>query len=303
MALTMRKENDLLEETLSLAEKDYGEAYRYLRSEYEQHPDHYGPQTLYFLACLAGGSCQPETALAWLQEAILAKGWWYRPEVLADDDLATLQDNAAFLAVKALSDARHAEAASSAKAVFSWQGKTADRLFLAVHGNTQNGSIAREDWAPLLAGRPSWQLETIQSAEPDGYGTYRWSYDMESYVPVADAIGRMQGEGYDRIACGGFSAGCDMLLRAIAFSPARCDALILQSPWIPMLENHAGELTDALRQKGITLKIRCGSEDEDCLPMAEQLHDLLQRAGVPAELTIQPGNRHQFSEMEEPHDA
>ena len=113
----------------------------------------------------------------------------------------------------------------------------------------------------------------------------------------------MQGAGYERIVCGGFSAGCDMLLRAIAFSPARCDALILQSPWIPMLENHAGELTDALRQKGITLKIRCGSEDEDCLPMAEQLHDLLQRAGVPAELTIQPGNRHQFSEMEEPHDA
>lgn len=294
MALTMRKENDLLEETLSLAEKDYGEAYRYLRSEYEQHPDHYGPQTLYFLACLAGGSCQPETALAWLQEAILAKGWWYRPEVLADDDLAALQDNAAFLAVKALSDARHAEAASSAKAVFSWQGKTADRLFLAVHGNTQNGSIAREDWAPLLAGRPSWQLETIQSAEPDSCGTYRWRYDRTSFQPVAGAMQQMQAAGYARVVCGGFSAGCDMLLRTILWTPARCDALLLQSPWLPILQDSAADVVSALQRKGIDLRIFCGSEDEDCLPMARQLHAAASRVGLRASLTIQAGCRHQF---------
>ena len=299
--MNLRRENDILEETLSIAEEGYAAAYRFLLEEYEQHPGDFGPQALYFLACLAGGDGQPARALDWLNLAIREHGWWYRPEVLEDNDLAALQDDPAFHALKALSDGRYAKAVSESKAVFSWEGKKSDQLFLAVHGNTQSAQIAREDWRPLLD--PAWQLETIQSAEPDGYGTYRWSYDMESYVPVADAIGRMQGEGYDRIACGGFSAGCDMLLRAIALSPARCDALILQSPWIPMLENHAGELTDALRQKGITLKIRCGSEDEDCLPMAEQLHDLMQRAGVPAELTIQPGNRHQFSEMEEPHDA
>ena len=32
--------------------------------------------------------------------------------------------------------------------------------------------------------------------------------------------------------------------------------------------------------------------------MADQLYDLLQRASVPAELVIQPGNRHQFPETE-----
>ena len=299
--MNLRRENDILEETLSIAEEGYAAAYQFLLEAYEQNSGNFGPQALYFLACLACGDGHAGRALDWLNLAIRENGWWYRPEVLEDNDLAALQDDPAFHALKALSDGRYAKAVSESKAVFSWEGKKSDQLFLAVHGNTQSAQIAREDWRPLLD--PAWQLETIQSAEPDGYGTYRWSYDMESYVPVADAIGRMQGEGYDRIACGGFSAGCDMLLRAIAFSPARCDALILQSPWIPMLENHAGELTDALRQKGITLKIRCGSEDEDCLPMAEQLHDLLQRAGVPAELTIQPGNRHQFSEMEEPHDA
>ena len=36
------------------------------------------------------------------------------------------------------------------KEVFTWKRKTADKLFLAVHGNTQNGQIARDDWKPFL---------------------------------------------------------------------------------------------------------------------------------------------------------
>ena len=294
--MNLRRENDILEKTLSLAEEGYAAAYRFLLEKYERQPDDFGPQALYFLACLAGGDGQTEQALMWLDKSIRENGWWYRPEVLEDDDLASLNDNPAFHALKALSDERYAEAASKSRAVFSREGKTADKFFLAVHGNTQNAQIAREDWQPLLGS--DWQLETIQSAEPDGYGTYRWSYDMESYLPVAEAIEKVQDAGYEKLVCGGFSAGCDMLLRAIALSPARCDALVLQSPWIPMLENHARELIDAIRQKNIYVKIRCGSEDGDCLPMAEQLHELLQKAGIPVELVIQPGNRHQFPETE-----
>ena len=298
--MNLRRENDILEETLSIAEEGYAAAYRFLLEKYEQNPGDFGPQALYFLACLAGGDGQPECALEWLNLAIRENGWWYRPEVLEDDDLAALQDDPAFRALKALSDGRYAKAASESQAFFSWEEKKSDQLFLAVHGNTQNAQVARDDWQPLLD--PAWQLETIQSAEPDGYGTYRWSYDMESYVPVADAMEKMQGAGYDRIVCGGFSAGCDMLLRAVALSHARCDALVLQSPWIPMLEEHAEELVHAIRQKNIQVKIRCGSEDGDCLPMAEQLHDILRDAGLPAELTVQPGNRHQFPGAEEAHD-
>ena len=290
--MNLRRENDILEETLSIAEEGYAAAYRFLLEEYERNPGDFGPQALYFLACLAGGDGQPERALEWLNLSIRENGWWYRPEVLEDDDLASLSDNPAFRALKALSDGRYGEAASKSRAVFSRKGNTADKFFLAVHGNTQNAQIAREDWQPLLGS--DWQLETIQSAEPDGFGTYRWSYDMESYIPVAEAMEQVYGAGYARIACGGFSAGCDMLLRAIAFSPARCDALVLQSPWIPMLEKHAEELIGALRQKNIQVKILCGSEDEDCLPMAEQLYDALHRNGIPVELAVQPGNRHQF---------
>ena len=295
--MDVKKENDLLEETLSLAETDYAQAYRFLLAAYEKKPGDFGPQTLYFLACLAGGAGMPDAALGWLRTAIEKNGWWYRPEVLVDDDLAQLEGSPEFIALKARSDARYQEAVSAAKSVFSWNGKTADYLFLAVHGNTQNAQTARVDWAPILAGDDRWQLETIQSAEPDGYGTFRWSYDDTSFLPVANDLDAMQGEGYDKIACGGFSAGCDMLLRAITFTPARCDLLVLQSPWIPVLQEHKAAILQALRQKDIALRIFCGADDEDCLPLAQELSAAANQAGLDAALTVQENCRHQFPEM------
>lgn len=180
----MSKENDILETTLSIAENGYAEAYRFLLDEYEKDPENYGAQTLYFLACLAGGANMPDKALGWMRRSVIDNGWWYRPEVLDDDDLESLKDNAEFISLRSLSDHRYADAVSKAKAQFSWEKKTAGDLFLAVHGNTQNGQTARNDWRPLLGENSQWQIETIQSAQPDGYGTYRWSYDMASYLPV-----------------------------------------------------------------------------------------------------------------------
>ena len=235
-----------------------------------------------------------EKALAWIRKAVADNGWWYRPEVLEDGDLEPIKDNAEFIALKAVSDARYADAAAKAKEVFSWERKKADKLFLAVHGNTQNGQTARNDWETLLGGNSQWQIETIQSAEPDGYGTYRWSYDMVSYQSVARALKRIQSEGYGQIVCGGFSAGCDMLLRTVLFTPARCDMLILQSPWIPLLQDDAVRVIDAVGKKEIALSIFCGSEDADCLPMAEQLYALAAKNGLNARLDIQKGIRHQF---------
>lgn len=292
--MDLKKENDILEKTLSIAENGYAEAYRFLQDAYEKNSENYGPQTLYFLACLAGGANRPEEALGWLRKAITDNGWWYRPEVLEDEDLELLKNNSEFISLKSISDTRYADAVSKAKALLSWEKKTADNLFLAVHGNTQNGQTARNDWKPVFEGNSRWQIETIQSAEPDGYGTYRWSYDMISYLPVAKAIEKMQNEGYQKIVCGGFSAGCDMLLRTIAFTSARCDMLILQSPWIPVLQDHAEALIHAIRQKNIALRLFCGSDDEDCLPMAKQLYAAANSECLNVKFTIQENSRHQF---------
>ena len=292
--MNTKKENDILEATLSIAESGYAEAYRFLAGAYENDAESLGPQALYFLACLAGGADMPQKALAWIRKAVADNGWWYRPEVLEDDDFELLKDNAEFIALKAVSGGRYVDAAAKTEEVFSWERKKADKLFLAVHGNTQNGQTARNDWETLLGGNSQWQIETIQSAEPDGYGTYRWSYDMVSYQSVARALQMIQSEGYGQIVCGGFSAGCDMLLRTVLFTPARCDMLILQSPWIPLLHENAGQLIDAIGQKGIALNIFCGSEDADCLPMAEQLYALAAKNGLNVRFDIQKGSRHQF---------
>lgn len=161
-----KKENDILEKTLAIAESGYPEAYQFLMDAYEACPESYGPQTLYFLSCLAGGTDKKTDVLMWLKKAISDCGWWYRPEVLEDDDLGLLKDEQEFLSLKAVSDARYAEAAASSKACFSWMKKTAENLFLAVHGNTQNAETARADWETVLAGKDCWQIETIQSGEP-----------------------------------------------------------------------------------------------------------------------------------------
>lgn len=43
----------------------------------------------------------------------------------------------------------------------------------------------------------------------------------------------------------------------------RCDLLILQSPWIPVQEEHVETVVSAIREKNIELRIFCGSEDGD----------------------------------------
>ena len=290
----MKKENDILEKTLDIAESGYDNAYLFLLDAYKKAPENYGPQTLYFLSCLAGGAGMPEKALEWLKYAIMDKGWWYRPEILEDDDLELLENNSEFISLKSISNDRYTAAVAKTKSLFSWKQKCANNLFLAVHGNTQNSEIARRDWLPIIEDDKLWQIETIQSAEPDGYGSYRWSYDMVSYLPVANAIEKLQGEGYQKIVCGGFSSGCDMLLRTITFTSVRCDLLILQSPWLPFLENHAAELVDAIQQKNIALRIACGSEDKDCLPLAKQLYMLMKQEKLDVKFDIQENSRHQF---------
>ena len=117
---------------------------------------------------------------------------------------------------------------------------------------------------------------------------------MVSYQSVARALKRIQSEGYGQIVCGGFSAGCDMLLRTVLFTPARCDRLILQSPWIPIMQDDAVRVIDAVGKKEIALSIFCGSEDADCLPMAEQLYTLAAQNGLGVRFDIQKGIRHQF---------
>ncbi len=59
----MKKENDLLEETLSIAENGYAAAYQFLLGEYEKNPEIMGHKHCIFL-------------LAWQAEPICRKKLW-----------------------------------------------------------------------------------------------------------------------------------------------------------------------------------------------------------------------------------
>ena len=125
-------------------------------------------------------------------------------------------------------------------------------------------------------------------------GKSRLETDRWKKQPVANSMEMVQNQGYHKIACGGFSAGCDMLLRAVAFSSAGCDLLILQSPWIPILQDHSEDVVRAISQKNIKLRLFCGAEDEDCLPKEKQLYAVAKQAGCNVTLTVQENTRHQF---------
>ena len=55
-------------------------------------------------------------------------------------------------------------------------------------------------------------------------------------------------------------------------------------------------LVRALREKHMALRIFCGLEDEDCLPLARQLYTAAKDANLPVTLTTQEHTRHQFPE-------
>ena len=248
--MDVKKKNDLLEETLSLAETDYAQAYRFLLAAYEKSPETLARRrSIFWPVWRAGrdagmrrsaGSERPSRRTA---GGTVRRFWW-------TTTLRSWRENSEFIALKARSDARYREAVSAAKSVFSWNGKTADYLFLAVHGNTQNAQTARADWAPILAGDNHWQLETIQSAEPDGYGTFRWSYDDTSFLPVANALMPCRARATKNRVRRLFGRVRYAAARHSVY-PARCDLLILQSPWIPVLQEHKAAILQALRQSDI----------------------------------------------------
>ena len=200
-------EDVLLEEVLALAEQDgYEPAYDFLLAQRGAWKDGEHPQIYYFLACLAAGAGRAPAALEWLAEAVEQKEYWYRPEVLDDGDLKPLFGDARFETLRKISEGRYEEARRAGRTQFSWRGRAAGTLVLAVHGNGQNAGLARRDWAPLE--RAGAQVETVQSSVVDCTGRFRWEYDGENYRQTADAARIVQDAGYERQVWAGFSAGC-----------------------------------------------------------------------------------------------
>ena len=282
------KENDLLEWVLDTAgERGYEAAYQLLLSRRQDLED--SPTLYYYLSCLACGAGRAGEGRLWLGEAILGRGFWYRPEALEDEDLAPLFGENLFADLTGLSRLRWAHAGRLGRPLFTWRRRQGEKLLVALHGNGQNAAHALADWREMNV-----QVEALQSPTVDCRGRFRWQGSEAEMAGLRGAAAEVARAGYQRVYWAGFSAGCEALMQGALGGLAPCDGLLLQSPWLPGLKRERQALGREMAARAIPISIFCGEEDEDCRQMACLLAQTVEEAGGRARLILQPGLRHQF---------
>jgi hypothetical protein len=221
-------ENQLLNSTLEILENEGAEqAYTYI-VEKKNEVNSYNSQIYNFLYCLAAVCGNREEALSWLEEAIIKNEYWYRPEVFDDSDLESLQGDVRFVNCKFISARRYLEANKTAKTINTWKDVSSPRLLLALHGNQQNIQMCKENWDFMKD--YGYQVEYVQSCELDSYDLYRWEDNGSGDSQLHEVIQSMEWNRYQQHILSGFSAGCNVILKALTKYDFKFEQIILQSP-------------------------------------------------------------------------
>lgn len=287
------KENKILDNTLELIDETGTlKAYEYLKTHLIK--EEWSSQVYNFLYCLAATSNKPKEAMSWLNEAIIKKGLWYRPEVFEDEDLNSIRDDEKFKEYVQISTSRYNKAKEDATTKFSWRLKSADNLIVVLHGNQQNNTISKAYWHPIR--RPDYQIEYLQSKEIDSCGLYRWSDHGDGPDQLVEALKCVSASGYNRIVLVGFSAGCNTILRGILKKNLKVEKLILFSPWIPIVKENGNNILQVLKEKDIELAMIYGTADEDCLPLCTFFKNKARDMKVNLTIRSIEGMRHEYPE-------
>jgi len=281
-------EEQLLDKALEiLSESGAKEAYGYLLSNKEMI-DEPSSQLYNFLYCLSAVIGEKSESLAWVREAIIGKGYWYRPEVFEDEDIDSIRNEPDFLEYKKISDERYYEALKTAKPLCTWEEIKSDKLALVLHGNQQNIYSDKGYWKYLE--QNGYQVEYVRSKAIDSYMLYRWDDDGE--IQLNGIIGKLPWEKYCTRALCGFSAGCNEILKTLLETDIKCEKIILQSPWIPVIDDTLDRLLNILAD--VSIEIYCGSKDDDCLPNAKKLADKAVKQGLNCQFQIIDGLGHSY---------
>jgi len=271
-------ENKIINETLALMDKlGTDDAYRYLL-ENKGQVEKIGGQYYNFLYCLAALCNKTNEALDHMEEAIIEKGLWYRTAVFEDEDLDSIRQEERFVKCFEISEECFSHAKENVKTISTWAGKNSDKLVVALHGNQQNIHDSKSTWS-FLEGQ-GYQVVYIQSSEIDSCDLFRWEDDGNGPEQLEGALSQMMLNTYaEKVLCG-FSAGCNTILRALLCSNIKWTHIILQSPWIPIVESELEALIRKLKALEVIVTIICGNEDEDCLPLSKKLFESLKNSGV-----------------------
>ena len=270
------KENIFLNKTLELLEsKGVNEAYEFmLDKKYEVKS--WSAQVYNYLYCLAALCGRKEEAMSWLNEVIMIKGYWYRPEVFEDEDLDSLRDDNRFRELRDISDKRYLRAVEEAETFCTWKEIKGRDLALALHGNQQNIDISIESWNFLK--KYGYQVEYVQSASVDSYELFRW--EDKGKNQLADVLDKISWNEYETRTLGGFSAGCNEILKTFMVKDFKCERIILQSPWIPVIDNESDKIMNCLKERDTEVIVICGDNDKDCIRRANIFVDKAKVKGL-----------------------
>ena len=282
------KEDQLLYKALNLLEENgAGEAYEYILSNKEFLED-YSSQLYNYLYCLSSVIGKKDESLAWMREALIDEGFWYRPAVFDDEDLDNIRDGEAFLRYKAISTGRYYEALETASTLCTWREVKDAKIALILHGNQQNMYMGVEYWQ--FFEDEGYQVEYVQSAIIDSHDLYRW--EDEGDTQLDKVIDSIPWDMYNVHALCGFSAGCNEILKTLVGTSVKCQEIVLQSPWIPMIDENLEKLMIALEK--VRIRIICGSNDKDCLPYAKKLAEEAEKRGLDCRLQVINGLGHKY---------
>ncbi|MCF8020835.1 MAG: hypothetical protein K9L62_15765 [Vallitaleaceae bacterium] len=287
-------ETKLLDNTLGrIDETGTGKAYEYLKAHLNKDED-WSSQVYNFLYCLAATSDLPDEALTWLEEAIIEKGQWYRPDVFEDEDLDSIRNEERFHLCEKTSKKRYEDALKEASTEFTLKERLEDNLLVVLHGNQQNNDISRGFWRDISI--EDYQVEYLQSKELDSYNLYRWNDDGDGPKQLASAMKKTDDLGFDNKVLAGFSAGCNTILRAIVEEKIVPDKLLLFSPWIPVIEGSMTQIIESLKESAVEVMIVCGELDEDCLPLCKLFEEKANELDYECTIRYIQGLGHEYPE-------
>jgi hypothetical protein len=272
----------VLNKTLSIyREKGETAAYDYVSKEALVLVGDY-PQIDNFRYALAAAAGRKDEAMAIMRQAIEEKGYWYSYDYLAkDEDLDSLRGEDDFTRWLDLCKEREQSALANPESKLLVEGKTDEEksLFLVLHGDQENIEIARPYWNGVLD--QGYVLALLQSSQIEFSHGYNWRDVNQGVSEVGTYFeALMEDEAVSTDSwIGGFSAGCNVALRAILDGAITAKRFVFVSPWLPDLEEWKEELS-VLKDKGISGYILVGDQDHDCLEGAEQLAVELMEIGV-----------------------
>ncbi len=286
----------ILNETLAVYRQSGAEAaFEFVEREAKSLAGDY-PQIDNFRYALAAAAGKKQEAMNIMREAIEGKGYWYSYEYLeADEDLDLLRKEPEFEKWLQLCKEREEEAIANQESKILLLGNEGEPkpLLLVLHGDQENLEIAKPYWEGAV--EQGYLVALQQSSQVEFSHGYNWSDICQGVAEVGTYAEALNAEGLagSPVWIGGFSAGCNVALRAMLDGAIEADHFVFMAPWLPDLEDWKADLAK-LKEKGIRGHILVGDQDCDCQEGAEALASLLTDLDLDVTFELIEGLSHDY---------